>query len=56
MSEIPHPNITHLVVNNYRSLKDIDVGLHPQEQKEREKLGRYLPLAVQSWGSGDNKV
>jgi len=29
MSEIPHPNITRLVVRNYRSLKEIDVRLHP---------------------------
>ena len=29
MSEIPHPNITRLVVKNYRSLKDIDVRLQP---------------------------
>jgi predicted ATPase len=26
---IPHPNITRLVVKNYRSLKDIDVRLQP---------------------------
>ena len=29
MSEIPHPNITRLAVRNYRSLKDVDVGLRP---------------------------
>jgi len=29
MSEMSHPNITRLVVKNYRSLKEIDVGLHP---------------------------
>ncbi|MGB0386787.1 MAG: AAA family ATPase [Ardenticatenaceae bacterium] len=29
MSEIPHPNITRLVVRNYRSLKEIDVRLRP---------------------------
>ena len=29
MSEIPHPNLTSLVVRNYRSLKEIDVALHP---------------------------
>ena len=29
MSEIPHPNLTRLAVRNYRSLKDVDVGLRP---------------------------
>ncbi len=29
MNEIPHPNITRLVVKNYRSLLDVDVILRP---------------------------
>ena len=29
MSQIPHTNITRLVVKNYRSLADIDIGLSP---------------------------